>query len=347
MDKRIILAVAGSGKTYHLVEQLDYTRKFLIITYTNGNANNLRNAIIKRFGYIPANIKLKSYFTFLYSFCYKPFLATVIKSKGIYWKFPPEFTRNLKRSSDKFYLLNDKWLYHNRIAKLLIEKNIIPNIIKRLEKYYDCLFIDEVQDFGGHDFNFLSEMSACNLIILLVGDFFQHTFNTSNDGTVNINLHKSQIEYLQKYKDLDVVIDDKTLVYSRRCSSTVCDFVREKVGIEIYSNENRITEIRLIQDQDEADEIFKNKAIIKLFLQQHYSYDCYSDNWGNCKGLEFDNVCVVINDETLKFYNNNELSNLNATTKNKFYVACTRTKNNLYFVHQKFYKKHKKKLRTT
>lgn len=104
MDKRIILAVAGSGKTYHIVEQLNETQRFLIITYTNGNTNNLRSTIIKKFGYIPNNIKIKSYFTFLYSFCYKPFLANQINSKGIYWKFPSEFTRNFKRSDDKFYL---------------------------------------------------------------------------------------------------------------------------------------------------------------------------------------------------------------------------------------------------
>ena len=57
MDKRIILAVAGSGKTYHIVEKLNDTKKFLIITYTINNTENLRNAIINKFGYVPKTLK--------------------------------------------------------------------------------------------------------------------------------------------------------------------------------------------------------------------------------------------------------------------------------------------------
>jgi DNA helicase-2/ATP-dependent DNA helicase PcrA len=342
MDKRIILAVAGSGKTYHIVEQLDETKDFLIITYTISNTENLRNAIINKFGYIPNNIKIKSYFTFLYSFCFKPFLANDLSSKGIYWKYPLEYTRTLKRSDAKFYLLKEKWLYHNRIAKLLTEKDIITAVNERLEKYYDCLFIDEIQDFGGHDFNLLSEISTSKLDILFVGDFFQHTFTTSNDGNININLHKNPDDYLQKFKDLSFTIDNSTLVNSRRCSKTICDFIREKIGIEIYSHHSKETEFKLITDETEADRIFTDDKIIKLFLKEHNKYECYSDNWGSCKGLEFDDVCVVINDDTLKLYNKNELRKLNPTTRNKFYVACSRTKNNLYFVPMKMYKKYKK-----
>ena len=144
MDKRVILAVAGSGKTYHIVEQLDETKRVLLITYTTSNTDNLRNSIITKFGYLPNNIKIKSYFTFLYSFCFKPFLANDLNTKGIFWKSPPEFTRNLKRNDDKFYLLKEKWLYHNRIAKLIIEKDILINVNQGLGKYYDCLYIDEV-----------------------------------------------------------------------------------------------------------------------------------------------------------------------------------------------------------
>jgi DNA helicase-2/ATP-dependent DNA helicase PcrA len=335
MDKRVILAVAGSGKTYHIVEQLNETKRFLIITYTISNTENLRNEIINKFGYIPTNIKIKSYFTFLYSFCFKPFLANEIDRKGISWKLPKSFF-------DKSFLTKNGYLYHNRIAMLIIKQNVVPSVNQRLEKYYDCLLIDEVQDFGGHDFNLLSEISKSDLDILFVGDFFQHTFTTSSDGKTNINLHKSSADYLQKYRDLNFTIDNTTLVNSRRCSKTICDFIRKKIGIEIYSNGNLETEYKLITDETEADRIFNDSKIIKLFLQEHYAYDCYSDNWGSCKGLEFDNVCVVINDDTLKLYNNNGLTNLKPTIKNKFYVACSRTKNNLYFVPMKMYKKHKK-----
>ena len=48
MDKKLILAVAGAGKTYHIIERLDENNRFLIITYTVNNAENLRNDVIKK-----------------------------------------------------------------------------------------------------------------------------------------------------------------------------------------------------------------------------------------------------------------------------------------------------------
>ena len=118
------------------------------------------------------------------------------------------------------------------------------------------------------------------------------------------------------------------------------------MAFEIYSHNNKEIECKLITDEVEADKVFNDHKIIKLFLQEHYAYKCHSDNWGGCKGLEFDDVCVVINDDTLKLYNNNRLTNLNPTTKNKFYCSCSRTRNNLYFVPMKLYN-HTKKLRQT
>ncbi|MBK7669492.1 MAG: UvrD-helicase domain-containing protein [Sphingobacteriaceae bacterium] len=74
MDKRVIFAVAGSGKTTHIVDKLNLESPVIIVTYTNSNVENLRERILKKFGYFPSNIKLQSYFSFLHRFCYKPFL---------------------------------------------------------------------------------------------------------------------------------------------------------------------------------------------------------------------------------------------------------------------------------
>lgn len=35
MGKRVILAVAGSGKTYHVCQKIDENRRNIIIAYTN------------------------------------------------------------------------------------------------------------------------------------------------------------------------------------------------------------------------------------------------------------------------------------------------------------------------
>ena len=89
MDKRVILAVAGSGKTSDLVASLDEEQRFLIVTYTELNHDNLRRKIIQRFGYFPVNITLYTYFSFLHGFCYRPFLRSAKNTKGMTFELPP------------------------------------------------------------------------------------------------------------------------------------------------------------------------------------------------------------------------------------------------------------------
>lgn len=59
----------------------------------------------------------------------------------------------------------------------------MPAICTRLARYFDELLVDEVQDFAGHDFNFLLELCAADVSVVLAGDFYQHTFDTSRNAT--------------------------------------------------------------------------------------------------------------------------------------------------------------------
>ena len=143
MDKRLILAVAGSGKTSYIIDQLDLDRQHLVITYTTNNLNNLRTRIVKKWRYFPANIRLFSYYNFLYAFCYKPYLHKRISSKGINFKpNPNRFAKNMAR-----YVDSGGRLYSNRIAKVFEAEDVLTDIENRLSKYFDQILIDEIQDY--------------------------------------------------------------------------------------------------------------------------------------------------------------------------------------------------------
>lgn len=332
MDKKLVLAVAGSGKTYHIVEHLNEQERFLLITYTINGTQNLRNEILDKFGYIPQNIKIKTFFNFLYSFCYKPFLADIMNEKGITWNYPQNFY-------DKSFITKGKYLYHNRISKLLIDKKVILDVIQRVEEFYDFILIDEIQDFAGNDFDFLMEISKLNIKMLFVGDFFQHTFDTSRDGMLNKNLHIDLNKFVKRFTNEGFELNSDRLIKSRRCSKSTCDFINKRLQISIESYSNNITECKLITDSNEANEIFNNNSIVKLFLKEHYKYNCCSENWGACKGLSYENVCVVLNKDTFNLFKSDGVLNFKSqSTKNKFYVACSRTRNNLYFVENIFNK---------
>jgi DNA helicase II / ATP-dependent DNA helicase PcrA len=342
VDKRIIFSVAGSGKTSYIIEQLDAVKRSVIVTYTENNVLNIRKKVIEKFGFLPSHIKVYSYFEFIYSFCYRPLLAYQFDAAGINFKTPPAFTLRLNRASDKFYRDGNNRIYSNRISKLLDVQGSMPQVVARLERYFDKIFIDEVQDFGGHDFDFICKIVKANLDVVLVGDFFQHTFDTSRDGNVNKNIHADFIKYINLYRKAGLLVDVKTLSKSFRCGLAVCDFISNELGIEIQSHKTDEGKIVEIDNQEAADLIFANESVVKLFYENSKKYRCFSENWGASKGQDcYDAVCVVLNKKSYDHYKKHALGLLAPQTKNKLYVACTRSRNELYFVSDELFKKYK------
>ena len=233
----------------------------------------------------------------------------------------------------------DKRLYHCRLARLLEEKNVHPDLRIRLEKYFDVLLIDEVQDFGGHDFNFLKHLVACDINMTFVGDFFQHTYDTSRDGSTNKNLHEDYPKYLGRFTDMGLQLDTQALSKSYRCAPKVCDFVRSNLGISIHSHHSSGHDIEMIETSGRASEILRCPQTVKLFYQEHFKHGCFSRNWGATKGQDcYRKVCVVLNATTFKALEQNKLEGLAAPTRNKLYVACTRAKESLALVSEKLLK---------
>jgi DNA helicase II / ATP-dependent DNA helicase PcrA len=74
MGKELMLAVAGSGKTSTIIDRLSLEKRALVITYTDNNYEHLLRSVIRKFGYVPSNITVLTYFGFLYGFCYRPLL---------------------------------------------------------------------------------------------------------------------------------------------------------------------------------------------------------------------------------------------------------------------------------
>lgn len=339
MGKCLMLAVAGSGKTTYLISLLNLEQRFLLVTYTRNNYEHLKRSVVKKFGYFPENIKVLKYFHFVYSFCYKPFCGLVNRANGISFDLSPEQTR-YHPGTDAFYRTRGGRLYHNRIAHYCKEQ-CSAGIKARLDKYYDYLLIDEVQDFAGHDFNLLLSIlpDRCNTIC--VGDFFQHTYDTSLDGNVRKSLYKSFAPYIKEWKKVGVPIDTRSLARTRRCSPEICAFV-ETLGISIQSTGEAAGSVFYIDNEEECERIINEASIPKLFLKEGNKYFCSGMNWGASKGLDnFVDVCVVLNKSSLDLYQKGKLIDLNPQTKNKLYVACTRAHRHLYIMSYKWLEKYR------
>lgn len=333
MDKRVVFAVAGSGKTKRLIDELDLQKRVLLITYTENNCAEIRRRVFARFGHVPANITVCTYFTFLNSFCYRPLLLVDLKTKGISFDRPSEYSSRQKITSRERYVTPGARIYHARMAKALDAMGCIPALLNRIARYYDKVCVDEVQDFGGHDFNLLKHIVRAPVEILLVGDFYQHTYSTSTDGNVNKGLHDSYERFQRSLRDAGLIVDTQALVKSHRCSATVCSFVREHVGVDIHPAQDRKSKIQVIEDKQQAADLFAHDATVKLFFREHYLYACHAQTWGASKGQDhYQDVCVVLNPTSWKEYKAGHLPRLAALSRNKLYVACTRARGDLYLM---------------
>ena len=344
MDKRVVFAVAGSGKTSSIIDRVNEDSRCLIITYTDNNTRHLKNRIIQKHGKIPEGVRVYSYFTFLYSFCYRPLCGYEIITKGINFNYPlPQYAQRTRKNTRQHYIDNNDRLFSSRMAKFLIEFGHTQEVMQRIEKFFDLVCVDEVQDFAANDFNFICKLANTNIEMQLVGDFYQHTFDTSRDGNTQNGLHNCFDKYCKKLANAGFSIDLESLSHSHRCSPAVCSFVEERLGIEIQSHREDEVEVHLVVDDQEIEKIYSDDSIVKLFYQKSDSYPGNVENWGNTKGLDhYHNVCVALNPTTLKAFESGKLSELPPNTKNKLYVACTRAKGDLYFIPEKSLKKYKR-----
>lgn len=331
MAKELVLAVAGSGKTSKVLDAISEDKRCLVITYTNENLRSLEAGLVEKFGVIPKTVTLLSYFSFLYSFCYRPFFSYQLRDQGVFWEAPGAFPT---KSNIRHYITGNGFLYGNRLAKLIRERGGLPKVISRLEEFFDLLLIDEVQDFAANDFNLLMALSNASVDMLFVGDFFQHTFDTSRDGNIRTNLHKRGLgPYIEEFKTCGFTIDSSSLEKTHRCSPVVCTFISKELGVAIDSHRADDTAVHIVEDKELACALFADDSKVKLFFQDHGKYPCASNNWGKCKGLNgYGDVCVVLNKKSAEFFMNGKLRNLPNSSLNKLYVACSRANGDLYIL---------------
>ncbi len=333
MDKRVIFAVAGSGKTTYIVNSLSLDKRSLIITYTDANYYNLSVKIAKKFeGFWPDNITLMTYFQFLYNFCYKPFLSDEIEARGII--FANNQNRYIQQNNLFYYLSSNRYFYANRLAFFLEKYHVVDDIMKRIKTYFDEFIIDEIQDISGRDFNFLEQLLGTDVNMLFVGDFFQHTFDTSRDGNVNCSLFSNQSAYEARFIAKGIQCDHVTLQNSWRCSRNICKFISEKLRIPISSNRGSSdnSTIRFVSELTEVAQVLNNNDIVKLHYQNSAKSGVGHKNWGDTKGEDkYQDICVLLNKTTMSKYLSDKLFELKPTTRNKLYVAITRARGNCYF----------------
>lgn len=355
-NKVVLLARAGSGKTSYYVKRLKSEKRYLILTYTNSNKDNIRLKILEQFkNRWPNNVYLMTYFDFLYNFCYKPLISDPIKDKGMYFERPKyDGDDDEKPDEDKaeYYLTKDGHIYSARLGLFLKKLKIMDRVRDRIKEFFDVLIIDEFQDFGGRDFDFICDILQTDINMFFVGDFYQHTYDTSRDGWINGTLYTDEEKYEERLWNAGLYVDKTTLIESYRCNEKICRFIRNHLGINIKSHKDHESEengVYYIKDEDKRVAILNDPKIVKLYDKESYRHGGYSRNWGDIKGEDcYTDVCVVLTKNATEILNGEDekrkrLSELPPGTKNKLYVAITRARRKVYLLeYRKLNKKTKR-----
>lgn len=77
MAKRVILAVAGAGKTYHICHSVDPVKRNLILAFTHENVSNIKRELIDAFGAIPELTTVSTFDSFVYRNLILPYETSI------------------------------------------------------------------------------------------------------------------------------------------------------------------------------------------------------------------------------------------------------------------------------
>lgn len=366
MDKRVILAVAGAGKTYYICHAINPEKKNLILAFTNENIHNIKKELCDAHRCVPALTTVMTFDSFVYRYLICPYEPTIAEhfscsnfvSRGIctidppkqiiqnkYGKMVPN-SRYISKDRLEHYVTQQKQYYCSTLSELVIQiKKGQESLAKRattsINQFFDQVMIDEFQDFREYDYELIMTMAKYLDNILLVGDYYQHSVSATNNSGKPFKNKKKLVaynEFIEDLKSKGFTVDVQTLVKSRRCSIEICEYVRQKLNINIESYGENTGSVIWVDDI--AKKIIDNPEIIKLLYKDASSYTFYAMNWSYSKGDTVDCACVILTDKFEKLSDKDfSIKDVSAITKNKLYVALTRSKGNLYLIKASTFKK--------
>jgi DNA helicase-2/ATP-dependent DNA helicase PcrA len=360
MDKRIILAVAGAGKTYHITHEINPCERNLILAFTNENINNIKRELVSAFGGIPALTTVMTFHSFVYEQVIMPYEPSIAEyfacpgfvSNGPSVCDPPQTqiirngqafrnSRYINKDNLGHYVTANNQYYISLITELALEvKRDGTTLAKRAAEKTNILFdkvlIDEFQDFRQKDYDFLLAFTRHLNCVLMVGDYYQHSVSGRNNSGKPFKQRKKEIDYdtfIESLRSNGFLVDTKTLSKSRRCAGSVCEFVSNKLKINISSYDEHEGNIIWLSENDEIIQILQDESVLKLVYKDSAKYNFNSMNWSYSKGNTVDSVCVILTD-AFKAMDSDFFSvdTIPAATINKLYVALTRSSKDVYII---------------
>lgn len=346
MKNKLLIASAGAGKTTLLVEEaLRCEDSVLITTFTEENESEIRKKFIEiNNGTIPANITIKTWFSFLIEHGSKPYqgklteknitgLLLVNQKSGL--KFRGKFPSYYKEEEiEKHYFTDDFQIYSDKLSKFTVRCNDKNNglVINRISSLFKYIFIDEVQDMAGYDLEIIKLLFQTNSIIKIAGDPRQVTYHTHFSDKYKKYTNGKIEDFIQnECKKIEYEIDTETLKGSWRNNQIICEFSNSIFPDypECFSLNSETTlhdGIFLVKERD-VENYLKEFSPTQLRYSRSKKVNSNYEvkNFGESKGATRDRVLIYPTKKITDWiFERKEFDSFELRCK--FYVAVTRAK---------------------
>ena len=232
-------------------------------------------------------------------------------------------------------------MYNTRIAKLAFDVVRASDgaAVDRLERIYDEIYIDEVQDLVGNDLDILETLLKSRIELTLVGDVRQSILRTSRSDNKNRKVQGiAKIDWFRSMEEMRLC-ELEYCSSTWRCNQTIIDFADSVIP-------DRFGLPRTTSHQDEVtghDGVFLvAPSDVPAYLET-YRPVCYRDskrtptigcatatNFGLSKGVTVDRVFIYPTGPIRDFLKSGKP--LIDTSACKLYVAATRAKHSVAFM---------------
>lgn len=344
-DNLLILAAAGSGKTQGLVDSCASAgrgERVLILTYTRNNQAELRRRLALCAG-DHYQVEVRGWFSFLIGSFVRPFLPLLfegLRVRGFDFDSPPQVYARVEQWERYFNPDGQVRKVHLPQLAVRVESASGGAGIRRLERLYDRILIDEVQDLCGYDLEVLTLLMRSAIPIEMVGDIRQAILATNERERKHKKFMYMNIWHWfkseQKAGRLSIVQRRET----RRCNPTIASFA-DSLFDESWGFEQTISMNKRTTDHDGMFLVRRNDVdeYVSRFSPLVLRYSSASSrklshlqfmNIGEAKGLEHDHVMILPTEAMAKFLQKGVP--LNPRQAAHFYVAATRARQSVAII---------------
>ncbi len=339
---QIVLAAAGSGKTTTATSLAcrDACKRTALVTYTRNGRKAIEISAYEKFGSIPANVCVLTWYSFILTHFVRPYRNYLYNRRieNINFFDPPKSRRRFKKHQvPSYFFASPGTIWADRTTDFAHELIRVTKglTIRRVEGIFERIIIDEAQDLAGWDLEIVEALLSSKIETTLIGDHRQATYST-NKSNKNIQFRgENIIKKMQRWETLGLV-EIKTLSHSHRCVQTICD-VADQLFPECSPTKSYNTlctghdGVYLVREKD-AEQYFGmfSPQVLRWSKQKEIRFG-YPMNFGDSKGMTFDRVLIYPHTKLRAFLKTGK-NEMEGQSKTKSYVAITRARQSVALV---------------